>query len=752
MKYCIYCMEEISTDKCPHCGKVQSEHRCKEHVLPPGTMLSDRYLLGDTLGEGGFGITYIAFDTLKSEKVAVKEYFPVGMVTRSTAHSSSVTIISSDKHEDMVKKGKKDIDREAQILSAFKNEPGIVTIKNRFSLNNTVYLVTEYLGRLTLKTYLERSGRIRSDTVLCMFLPIMNSLKKVHEAGLIHRDIAPDNIMLCGENVVLIDFGAAREYLDEKSMSVILKRGYAPYEQYHSHGKQGAWTDIYSICAVMYHCITGEKVAEPLSRQETETLIPPSQMGIEIDPVFEKALLHGLEIRPGNRPQSIDALLKEMHIDPDEIDSSASPIIVPQEIYEEKEETDSYVTEPRPDISSNPEEEAKQILPPIFDDTDYDPNKHRQSEMINAEEQEETLRRAREAERKRREEEERKRQEQEKAKNENKETITNSTNDINTTTKQKKKFPLFIIPSALVAIIIIAVMIKNSTSSNPSLNTAETTAVNTDVPMTTTFKKPELITYKQLETTTTKPTTTTTTTTTRATTTTTTKPTTTTTTTRATTTTAKTTTTTTTTTPKLTTTTTPKPTTTTTTPKPTTTTGFLGHSEDDFVIEPWEKESENIDEDVEGTSRFDYNDINYGLFGYYFSTGLLYIDDFSIFGMTFEQLKNKVDIEKNGEWISDSIYLWDASEDYYLSFSFDNNGKLRKVFTREYGNEWDFATTHDTSIMKYNSGVIDESVLEEDDSLSIILNDDWLYYCTEYKKDDEVIYQHIGYDEGFTPF
>ena len=274
MKYCLYCMEQINTDKCPHCGHVQSEYHSNEHVLAPGTLLRGRYILGRSLGEGGFGITYIAFDTLYSVKVCVKEYFPFGLVTRSSSHSSYVTVISADEQEEMVKKGKKDFDREAQILATFDNEPGIVSIKNRFKQNNTVYLVTEYLGDLDLRKYLDKVGKIRSDTLLCMFLPIMKSLKKVHGAGLIHRDISPDNIMLCGEDVKLIDFGAAREYLDEKSMSVILKRGYAPFEQYYSHGKQGAWTDIYALCAVMYHCLTGEKPPEAPKRMDGDEFLP----------------------------------------------------------------------------------------------------------------------------------------------------------------------------------------------------------------------------------------------------------------------------------------------------------------------------------------------------------------------------------------------------------------------------------------------------------------------------------------------
>lgn len=314
MKYCPYCMNELKEENgiCPQCGKNTDEYQHPAHTLKQGAILNNRYSIGGVIGEGGFGITYIGLDTLLQYRVAIKEFFPNGMVNRNNTVSNDVLSISTESAKELFSKSRDNFLREARTLAKFNNEPGIVAVKDFFEENHTVYIVMEYLDGITLKSYLSQVGKISPYNTLCLLMPVFKSLKKIHDKKLIHRDISPDNIMLVGEDVKLLDFGAAREFADERSLSVMLKQGYAPMEQYRRHGVQGAWTDVYAICATMYKCITGEIPPDAPDRVFEDELKMPSEMGIEIEPKFEKVLRHGLAVKPDERIQSIDELLEEL--------------------------------------------------------------------------------------------------------------------------------------------------------------------------------------------------------------------------------------------------------------------------------------------------------------------------------------------------------------------------------------------------------------------------------------------------------
>ena len=230
------------------------------HCLRPGTRLIGHYVIYSVIGQGGFGITYMGMDELHQTKVAIKEYFPQGIVTRNVDYGDDVTITYVGQEANYLN-GKQHFIDEAHIMLQFDKNQGIVDVIDFFEVNNTAYIVMEYLDGITLKQYLKEKGRISAEDIQMLMVPLMESLDEIHSQGLIHRDISPDNIMvLSNGDIKLMDFGAARAYTDfgERSLSVVLKPGYAPPEQYQTHGVQGPWTDIYALCATIYKCITGK--------------------------------------------------------------------------------------------------------------------------------------------------------------------------------------------------------------------------------------------------------------------------------------------------------------------------------------------------------------------------------------------------------------------------------------------------------------------------------------------------------------
>ncbi|MGN0465417.1 MAG: protein kinase [Lachnospiraceae bacterium] len=312
---CLGCMKEKPSEgKCPYCGFDLEKYEPKPYQLLPQTILSGKYILGKALGEGGFGITYIGFDLNLHIAVAIKEYFPSGFVTRNVEGSDTVSVFP--KGRDYYEKGKEKFLLEARVLAKFYEMPGIVSVKDFFQENKTAYIVMEYIDGEDFGKFLRRNGeKLEADTVFDMMNPVILSLDKIHEQGFIHRDISPDNIMITKDcKMKLLDFGAARTVTDEnKSLSVILKTGYAPIEQYQTKGKQGPWTDVYALCATMYRAITGKKPEESMSRVIEDTLKTPTELGISIDPTKEYILLKGLEINPEKRWQSMKALYQALY-------------------------------------------------------------------------------------------------------------------------------------------------------------------------------------------------------------------------------------------------------------------------------------------------------------------------------------------------------------------------------------------------------------------------------------------------------
>jgi serine/threonine protein kinase len=308
---CFGCMNYKRNVKiCSHCSyKIDAGPESVLH-LKPGTVLESKYVVGRALGQGGFGITYIAWDQKLNLKLAIKEYLPQDLAFR-TIDSLDVTVYKESLRQQF-KDGLNKYLNEARILARFAGHPNIVWIRDYFEAYGTAYIVMEYIEGLTLKGYLINYKKPLSFTeTMQIFMPVLDALKEVHAAGMLHRDISPDNIMLAKTGrVVLIDFGAARQSVCEqsRSLSVIMKAGFSPEEQYHSRGKQGAWTDIYSVAATIYTALTGIIPPESLSRLSEDSLTPPSQFGVEIDSRQEKILLKALAVKATNRYQTVQDL------------------------------------------------------------------------------------------------------------------------------------------------------------------------------------------------------------------------------------------------------------------------------------------------------------------------------------------------------------------------------------------------------------------------------------------------------------
>ena len=294
------------------------------HYLRKETRLIGRYTIKSVLGQGGFGITYLGMDELYQRKVAIKEFFPQGIVTRNTEYEDTVTVTYVEEKADY-EKGKERFLKEARTMAKFSKNEGIVKVLDFFEINNTAYIVMEYLEGITLKQYIRENQRITLEELVRLLVPLIESLDEIHSQGMIHRDISPDNIMVLPDGrIKLMDFGAARDYtkFGEKTLSIVLKPGYAPPEQYQTHGIQGPWTDIYALCATMYKCITGETPPDAIDRVIDDHLKKISEFGITIPPQVESVIIKGMSVSAKDRYQDIKDFCEDLYGGYEEIPAS----------------------------------------------------------------------------------------------------------------------------------------------------------------------------------------------------------------------------------------------------------------------------------------------------------------------------------------------------------------------------------------------------------------------------------------------
>ncbi|MCR4643135.1 MAG: protein kinase [Lachnospiraceae bacterium] len=282
-------------------------------ALPAGTVLAGQYIVGKVLGQGGFGITYAATDHKTGKRVAVKEYFPDAMATR--VERSTVLPFSGERGESF-DYGRSCFLQEAETLAQFIGNENIVRIYSYFEENGTAYFVMEYVEGVAFDAYIrDHGGKIDFEDCSRILVPIMDALGAVHEKGIVHRDISPDNIYITTDGKIkLLDFGAARYSLGDKSRSldVVLKHGFAPKEQYTRRGKQGPFTDVYALGATFYYALTGKRPPDSVERMDEDELVPPSNLGVKIGRAAESAILQALSVQPGDRFQSMAAFKMAM--------------------------------------------------------------------------------------------------------------------------------------------------------------------------------------------------------------------------------------------------------------------------------------------------------------------------------------------------------------------------------------------------------------------------------------------------------
>ena len=310
---CYNCFQERPEGEgaCPFCGfDLEENERDYPNALRAGTELNGRYIIGRVLGQGGFGITYLAWDTKLQAKVAVKEFMPNDIATRI---GTTVSVAMKSKTEEFTY-GAERFQEEARTLAKFMGQPNIAGVTDYFDENDTSYFVMDYIEGISFKTYIaNHGGKVSVEETLNVMIPVLQALTAVHAEGFIHRDVTPDNIYITKDGVVkLLDFGSARYSIGDKSKSldVILKVGYAPKEQYIRRSRQGPFTDVYSCAACFYAAITGYLPPESLERLDQDELQPISALGIEIPEYLDKAILKGLAVQPENRFQSAAEFLE----------------------------------------------------------------------------------------------------------------------------------------------------------------------------------------------------------------------------------------------------------------------------------------------------------------------------------------------------------------------------------------------------------------------------------------------------------
>lgn len=289
-------------------AKKRSKHPL--NAIPPGYQLH-WYEIREILGQGGFGITYLAYDRNLAHEVAIKEYLPVDLATR--ASDGSVVPVSHN-HVERYRWGLDRFIEEARTIGQFRH-PNIVRVRNVFEANNTAYMVMDYELGESLQEILSRRKVLDEADIATVLFPIIDGMKLVHAHGFIHRDIKPGNIFIRVDgDPVLLDFGSARQALEQSraNLTSLFSKGYAPIEQYNTQEEQGPWTDIYALGATLYRAIAGVPPADAVDRSTAlsiagrDTYVPAVEVGAgRYSQSLLEAVDYAMKFRRQDRPQSI---------------------------------------------------------------------------------------------------------------------------------------------------------------------------------------------------------------------------------------------------------------------------------------------------------------------------------------------------------------------------------------------------------------------------------------------------------------
>lgn len=312
---CINCFQPTGGEEvCMHCGFIQKDKPRQLSHLYPHTVLRGRYIIGTVINNGGLGVVYKAYDLKLETVVAIKEFFPTQNSIASRVPGTTNVIPVNAEREKQFFEYKEKFITEAQTIARFTNVGSIVHIYDIFEENNTAYLVMEYLDGFTLREFMEEnSGELDFETALSIILPVMEALDAVHNKNIVFRDVSPDNIFICKDNrVKLIDFSSACFGKDNETDNndFVKKPGFTPPELYRSKGKVGAYTDVYSVGAVLYLMITGKVPEESIDRQEKDKLESPHKLGINLPSYADKSIMKAMALRENARFKRMDDFIR----------------------------------------------------------------------------------------------------------------------------------------------------------------------------------------------------------------------------------------------------------------------------------------------------------------------------------------------------------------------------------------------------------------------------------------------------------
>lgn len=317
MKRCYSCFSSFSDEftVCPYCGAVASSHPKEPIYLYPGSVLADRYMIGEAIGQGGFGIIYRAWDLKLETIVAIKEFYVSKLVTR--AEGIPDLIVSRKAQEEFVYRKKRFL-AEARTMAKFGKHKNIPNVFEFFEANNTAYIVMELLEGVALNDYLAQvGGKLDTDFAIMIAEEVGKALISMHQERIIHRDVAPDNIFICGGKdikIKLLDLGAAKlsdetdEYID-----IILKPGYSPVEQYDNTKNIGPWSDIYALGATLYSMVTGVKPDESTNRKQEDSVIPPYELNPNVSQELSNAIMRAMALERHLRFKNVEEFIKAIH-------------------------------------------------------------------------------------------------------------------------------------------------------------------------------------------------------------------------------------------------------------------------------------------------------------------------------------------------------------------------------------------------------------------------------------------------------
>lgn len=309
-KLCGNCFSVFKGGVCPKCGYTERRTRAEYDALAAGTVLNGQYIVGRVLGRGGFGIIYLSYDEKNDKTVAIKEFYPDDTAVRGQ-DNITVEPMTTQQSEAYIT-GLERFMNEAEIIMKFRESSEILGVYDFFRENGTAYYVMEFVKGVSLKQYSEKNGAISAEQAVYIAERLLPALAVLHSADTLHRDVCPDNIMLCADgSVKLIDFGSARVSGNgRQTMSVILKPGFAPLEQYSRKGNQDGRTDIYSLAMSLYFGLTLETPEDPLTRLDTDNIFPNKlkKVPYPLCGIIAKAAA----VKPENRYGSAEDMLSEI--------------------------------------------------------------------------------------------------------------------------------------------------------------------------------------------------------------------------------------------------------------------------------------------------------------------------------------------------------------------------------------------------------------------------------------------------------